>query len=136
MWLRLREIELSIGVGVKLFGGSGGDVRFSAICSVAGLSIGVVCESGWRVVVLGGVVSVWCSWVFSGMVVSASVCCSPGGGEIKAFIAVHRHVAGGFTEIAFNGWTFATRVAELATLTADWLLIVMNYPTPFVGDLQ
>ena len=61
----------------------------------------------------------------------------PGGGvEIKTFIAVHRHVAGGFTEVAFNGWTFATRVAELATLTADWLLIVMNYPTPFVGDLQ
>ena len=60
----------------------------------------------------------------------------PGGGKIKTFIAVHRHVAGGFTEVAFNGWTFATRVAELATLTADWLLIVMNYPTPFVGDLQ
>ena len=58
------------------------------------------------------------------------------GGEIKTFIAIHRHVAGGFTEIAFNGWTFAARVAELATLTADWLLIVMNYPTPFVGDLQ
>ena len=59
-----------------------------------------------------------------------------GGGEIKTFIAVHRHVAGGFTEVAFNGWTFATRVAELATLTADWLLIIVNYPTPFVGDLQ
>ena len=46
MWLRLREIELSIGVGVRMFGGSGGDVRFSAFCSVEGLSIGVVFESG------------------------------------------------------------------------------------------
>lgn len=60
MWLRLREIELSIGVGVEMFGGSGGDMRFSAICSVEGLSIGVLLVSGWRfVVVSGGVVSVW-----------------------------------------------------------------------------
>ena len=59
MWLRLREIELSIGVGVEMFGGSGGDMRFSEVCSVEGLSIGVVFESGWRfVVVSGGVVSV------------------------------------------------------------------------------
>ena len=60
MWLRLREIELSIGVGVEMFRGSGGDMRFSAICSVEGLSIGVLLVSGWRfVVVSGGVVSVW-----------------------------------------------------------------------------
>ena len=136
MWLRLREIELSIGVEVRMFGGSGGDMRFSAFCSVEGLSIGVVFESGWRfVVVSGGVEAFWCSWVFSGVVVSASVCCSRGG-EIKTFITVHRHVAGGFTEIAFNGWTFTARVAELATLTADWLLVIMYYPTPFIGDLQ
>ena len=84
MWLRLREIELSIGVGVMMCGGSGGDMRFSSVCSVEGLSIGVVSESGWRfVVVSGGVVSVWFSWVFSGVVVSASVCCSRGGGKSK-----------------------------------------------------
>ena len=96
-----------------------------------------MCESGWRVVVvLGG----WCRFGALGSFQAGGQCFCllfPGvGGEIKAFIAVHRHVAGGFTEIAFNGWTFATRVAELATLRADWLLIVMNYPTPFVGDLQ
>ena len=83
MWLRLREIELSIGVGVKLFGGSGGDVRFSAICSVAGLSIGVVCESGWRVVVvLGG----WCRFGALGSFQawwSVLLFVVPGGGESK-----------------------------------------------------
>ena len=56
--------------------------------------------------------------------------------EVKVFITVHRHVASDVTEVAFNSWTFAMRVAKLVTLSADWLLIVMTYPAPFVGYLQ
>ena len=33
MWLRLREVELSIGVGADVLGGASGGVEFSACCS-------------------------------------------------------------------------------------------------------
>ena len=52
------------------------------------------------------------------------------------FITVHRDVASDVTQVAFNSWTFAMRVAELVTLSAVWLLIVMTYPAPFIGYLQ
>ena len=58
------------------------------------------------------------------------------GGEVEAFITIHRHVASGFTEVALNSWALATRVAQLKTLTADWLLIVMNYAAPFISNLK
>ena len=74
VWLHLREVELSIGVVVDVVCGSRGGVELPSFFPGVELSIGVVIRAGSRFMADSGVVvSVWLSWVCSGILVGCSL---------------------------------------------------------------